>query len=171
MPDIVVRLAEGEEAEFGELLLGACARQMLSRYVADEDGHACEVPSNLARRIESAVVDEIRSQAREVVPEIVERVLATGVVRTDAFGYGRGETRSVADVIAEQVKDGLVHSSGRRGPSVLEQMIRDEVDRAFKEELHQTIEAAKAPVLAAVREKAAGVFEEALRAALPKGRA
>lgn len=166
MPEIVVRLTDGEDREFGDLLVRACARQMLERYAADEDGDEYSVPSPLADRIKSAVVEVIHEQAAAAAPGIVEKILAAGVVETDRYGYGRGEAKPIAEIVADQVRQ-EVRTGSHRGETALERLIREEVTKQFHGEMKAAIDEAKRPVLDAIREQATGVFENAMRDALP----
>lgn len=166
MPRIVVELTPGEESAFGDDLLRMCARQMLARYVTDEDGEQTTSPTELARKLEAAIVAEIQTQAREAAPGIVERILADKVVTTDRWGSREGE-KPVAELIAEQVKrEAYDGQSGRRGEGVLAKLIRDEVERQFAGELREALQAAKAPLLEAVREQFGETLDQAMRKAV-----
>jgi hypothetical protein len=72
----------------GDAIIEAAARQLLSWTSYGPDGEEGEVPTELARRIQKAVLDEIQEQARAATPGIVATMLEEGVRRTDSWGEG-----------------------------------------------------------------------------------
>jgi hypothetical protein len=156
-----------EIANFEDRIIEAAARQLLSSVSYDEDGDERRYRSELGRKIEAAMVETIREQAREAAPDVARSMLEQGVPRTDRWGDStHGTPMSLRAVIGEEVKANLVADNGHRGPGVLRQIISSEVEKAMRAELAQVVADAKKPVLDAVRKEAAGAIEKALANAL-----
>ena len=154
------------QEEFAQKVVDAAASQMLTQLTYDpDDGTEYRTGSFLAREIESAVLGVIREQARSLVPQIAEAVLAEGVTPTDSYGYAKGGKRPLGTVIAEEISAALNgRGSGFSQKNLLQQLIHDEVDRKLKGELSSALEEAKRVVIGAVSDQAV----EALRGALVK---
>lgn len=146
---------EIDEREFVEAVVQAAAEKMLEDKVGVDR-------AVLARRIERKVESAVREEAQAAAPGIVQRILADRVIQTNEYGYPHGEGKPVAAVIADQVKKELAHSNGRRGPTVLDKLIRDEVDRALAGELKDTLDQAKRIVTDAVSERAISELRKSL---------
>lgn len=154
--------------EFQEQVVAQAARQMLQRYVYDEDGNQGVTSSELARRIENTIADAIREQARKAAPKVAEEVLERGTQKTNNWGDPDGPKVPLSTVIAEEVyrhlRDG---QTGRSGPGVLELMLKREVERALREELHEALDEARAKVVAAVKDEATKALAKAIDDTLP----
>ena len=167
MPQITVTLANHEDEQFGELVIGACARMLLSRYVADEDGGERRISTELQRRITEEILGVIREEARAAAPGIAEKILAGEIPQTDTYGYAHG-SKTIAEVIATEVKQQLQHRSGRRGEGVLDKLIREEVQRQLRTELKEVLDAAKREVAEALGKEAREALTGAIGRALPE---
>jgi hypothetical protein len=167
VPSIEINLTEKDMAELTpENLLRACADQVLSRYVLDDEGELLKQSSKLRQDLEAIVSSEIRGAATAIAPDIARSILADKVVQTDNFGYARGEPKSVASIIAEQVASTLQPRSGRGGPGVLDKLIREEVDRQVKGELKDALDAAKKVVTDALADRVVPELRKALAAGI-----
>jgi len=101
---------------------------------------------------------ELRDEEiREQVKPIVAAAIAAPVQRTDGYGAPIGEPVPLADLIVKEANTTLAkRDSYDRGSSTfVVKIIRDEVERVFKNELSATITAEKAKVKAIVQAKAA----------------
>lgn len=170
MPEINVTLGDHEDAQFGELIIGACARQLLTRYLSDDEGSAYAHPTELQRRIQDEVLNVIREEARAAAPGIAEKILAGEVPQSDGYGYASGRSKSIAEVIADEVKGQLRHGSGRQGESVLDKLIREEVQRQLRTELKDVLDAAKREVAEALGKEAREALTGAIQRALPEAK-
>lgn len=168
MPEVTVTLTDHEHQEFGELVIGACARQLLSRYVSDDEGNEYRHPTELQRRIQDEIEGLIREEARAAAPGIAEKILAGDVPQQDRYGYSSGRSLTVAQVIADEVKRELTHRGGQRGVSVLDKLIREEVQGQLRKELKDVLDAAKAEVAQALAKEAREALTGAVRRALPE---
>jgi hypothetical protein len=167
MPEITVALPEMDSDSFTQDVINAAARQLLTRYSYDEDGDPHAIPTELSRRLREHMEDVIREQAKEFAPIVAATILEEGVKETNTWGDATGRSRPLKSVIADEVKKELSHSNGRRGEGVLNMMIREEIQKQLRGELHAMVEQAREPILAAMREEATAVFERAMRKALP----
>ena len=151
------------EDEFLDQVLDRAAAQLLMRYAPSDD----RGNEQLGQRIERAVVDEIREQARVAAPGIVAKILEQKVVQSDLYGVRVGEPKAIGEVIADQVKRTLQHPSGSRGDGVLDRLIREEVDRALARELKGALDEAKGIVFAKLTTNVATELRKALSASIP----
>lgn len=154
--------------EFHERVVAEAAGQMLRRYVRDEDGDECAMPSELARRIEKTVVGTIEQQARDAAPNVAEEILARGVRRTNNWGDATGDLVPLSTIVAEEVLKHLrTDSSGRGGESALRAMLNQEVQKVVRAELQEALDEAKAKVVAAVKDEATNALAKAIDDMLP----
>jgi len=109
--------------------------------------------------------EEIRAA---VAPEI-EAALSKPLRKTNQYGEATGADTTLREMIGEEVRKQLAAPADRydRKETVLQRVIKEEVDRALTDELKTALAAGKSEVLAAVRKRGTEVIEEAVRKALP----
>lgn len=170
----VVNIALPDSEAMADRVAEEAAKQLLTEWGTDPDGDEYTVRSQLAQRIEAAVVDTIKAQASELVPQIAKDVLDRGVQPTDSYGFTTSrEPKSVGQVIAETVIADLSVSRGTsfgRNRSLLEEMIHKEVEQALRTELKEAMDNAKRIVAEAVTESATKALREAVIRGLPEVR-
>lgn len=153
--------------DFEEKVIAACARQLMSSVSYDEDGDERRYRSELGRKIEAAMVETIKEQARGAAPDVARELLDSGVQRTNTWGDAEGPRVKLSTIVADEVRNTLRDGgSGRNGPGVIKQLITSEVERQLRDEFKEAIAEAKAPILELVRAEAAGAIERALRTSL-----
>lgn len=170
MPSISVNLTEGEEAEFGEALVEACARQMLNDYFyMDQDSEGFKVEkSSLARQIQNKVVEVVREEARAAAPGIVAKMLSGEVRQSDKYGHWNGETMTVEDVVVDELKKQV---SPRRGSvtqdCVFDALIREVARDKIEGEMRETLAEAKRVIVNAMTQNAVEALKRAVSAGVP----
>ena len=121
-----------------------------------------DVKSEVSRRVKEIRDEVIREQVRPLVVEAIER----SVQATDAYGNPKGEPKTMAEVIVQTATDSLRKTDRytNGGRTLVEEFIRTEVGAAFAKELKQAADAAKAEVLAAVKERGGEVLAATISA-------
>lgn len=168
MPEVTVTLSDHEDAQFGDLIVGACAQKLLSLYVSDDEGNGHARPSQLQNRIQDEIMAVIREEARAAAPGIAEKILAGEVPLSDRYGYTSGRSKSIAEIVAEEAKSQLRHETGQSGKSVLDRLIREEVQKQLRTELKDVLDAAKREVAEALGKEAREALTGAVQRALPE---
>ncbi len=166
MAEIKINLENDQDRLEGRVIEEA-ARQLLQTW-RTEDGEEFTVPSKLANKIQEAVVDTIRGEARAIAPKVAEDVLAEGVQKTGTYGEPRGEKVPVRAIVADEVVKQLARGNGgvySRDAGVLEQIVEREVRKVIREELQESLDEAKNLVATAVGAEA----QKALAVSLAKG--
>jgi hypothetical protein len=156
------------EGDITTAVIEECARKLLKAYVYgygedSEDGH--EVSTPLERRLTDMILEEVREQARAAAPDVAATMLEQGIQRYGGFGELRGEPVTLREVVAEEIAK-QVQGHSRNGPGVLEKLIQEQVKVLLRKELLETVEAAKVPLLEAVRTEAESVLAAAMKKAL-----
>lgn len=161
--------AELDAPELMDRIVEAAARQALRTLTAPgPEGEQSEVPTDLGRRIEDTIRDEIREQAAAAAPKVAEQILDEGVQRVDRWGSATGEPTPLRNIVAEQVRATLADGqTGQRGPGVLALMIEREVSQQVRGELQGALDEAKAKVAAAVGAEAVTALKEAIGRSMP----
>lgn len=122
-----------------------------------------DVKSEVGRRVREIRDEEIR---RQVAP-LIEEAIAKSVQETDSYGNPKGEPRTMAEIIVAEAKTALSKPKdpyARNKGTLVEEFVRAEVAAAFTKELKQAADAAKAEVLAAVKERGAEVLASTISA-------
>lgn len=117
--------------------------------------------SELRARVRAITDDEIR----EAIRPVIEKAMPTLLQRTDSFGHPIGQPVSLADVIVETARKELGQPSdryNREGGTVMQKILREEIQRALREELQKTLAQARSEVLAAVKDQGAQVLTETI---------
>lgn len=142
-----------------DVVIGEVSRQLLSRIFGDPFTGAV-----------SKRVSEIRdSEIRERVIPLVEEAIAGPVTPTNTFGEARAgaESTTLREEIVRIANEYLTKPGGdsfssRGRQTVLQAFIEGEVKRVVDKELREALDAAKAEVAAAVREKGAEVLTKTI---------
>ena len=96
------------------------------------------------------VVEEIRKElVREALAPIVAEAVAAPLQRTNSWGEPAGEPVTMTTVIVGEVRKYLqepADSYRRENGTILQKLIRDEVQKAFAAEVKAAVEAARAAV-------------------------
>ena len=166
--DTSIRVSLPKE-EFLSQVVQEAARQLLTTHGADPYGEPYEGQSPLARRIEEEVTSVIRAQARELTPQIAEKVIEQGVQRTNNWGDPQGTIVPLSTVIAEEItrtlRDG---ESGRTGQGAVSKIISREVEKQINNELKAALDEAKQKVMQAVTDRATAALQQAIKETLPE---
>lgn len=161
-----------EDQSIDEAIVEAAAHELLQRREPrDPDAHGKDRPSTLEmrimRRVREVQDEEIRAQVRPLVAE----ALVKPIQKTGSFGDPIGEPMMLRDhIIAEAQKLWTQTVQGgtgraRTSETVLQTMVREEVEKAFANELRQVIAEARGDVLEAVKATGAEVLTETLERA------
>jgi hypothetical protein len=144
----------------GGTLLGLIVNATAARLVSDLKREPA-YPS-LKDRVSAIRDEEIRMQLAPVVEESV----TASVQPTDSFGAPKGEARTLREIILDAAKKELTapreRDYGRGRETLVQYVIRTEVDRHITNELQAAIKEAKAEVVKAVREKGSEVLTETI---------
>lgn len=123
------------------------------------------------RRVVSIGDEEIR----EALKPIVAQALDETIQQTDAFGTPRGQKQSLREIIVRKAVEELQKPRERQGgrygqmETLIQQLIRTEVETALANDLRAEIHGAREKVLAAVAEQAGEIIAETV-AKLAEGR-
>jgi len=117
------------------------------------------------KTLRARVLDLRNEEIREQVKPIVAAAIAAPVQRTNSYGSPVGEPVPLTELIVKEARDVLTKRDGygRDSLTLVQKIIRDEVDRAIKHELADIVAEEKAKVVAAVRAKAADLIATAVR--------
>lgn len=164
---LTIPIPEIEDFE-GKIVQAAVHHLLYETVVGDgEEPDGYTISTSIHTRLQKEIVATIKEQAREQTPKVVEQILAGSVSLTDDYGYDRGKSKTVTELIAETVKDEAYNgNTGRRGGGVLAGMIQEEVRKQFRGELKEAVDSAKSPLLEAVREEAVRAIEMTMANAL-----
>ncbi|WP_066360300.1 hypothetical protein [Herbidospora mongoliensis] len=113
-------------------------------------------------------IKEIRNeQIQAAVKAEIITALSEPFQITNSYGQPTGEPTTLRAVIAEMAGKALDRQPDRYSSNTktLREILTEEVNKAFKAELVQVIEAEKARIVAQMREKAAALIAEAALAA------
>lgn len=163
--NIEVDLGDDQDA-LREKLIKAAARQLLIQVSPYSDGE--ERFTELGRGLRDDVVREVKAEVQKAVAPAVEAALAEGVQLTDQYGSPKGEKVPLRNLIVEEATKalkGAVEYRDRRRESVVEQVVRAEVDKALSEELRSVVREEREKVVEVVRGKAAQIVTEAVERA------
>lgn len=163
--DISVDLGR-DVAEIRERIIREAAISLLrevSPYDPDSR-HFTKLGHELRAEISAAIRDEVQ---RAVAPA-VKAALAEGVQRTDTYGAPTGPKVTLRQVIVDEAVKALarkveVRDNYGRSESVIQQVVRDEVQRAVADDLKGVIKVEREKVKAAVRGKAAEILTESVQ--------
>lgn len=126
------------------------------------------VAHQVAQVIASQLKNEVGNKVLAIVSELataqaeglVRKVLSGPIRLTDSYGMPKGEPKTLMELVSEQA--GKILSQPRddrynydRKVTLVQQLIRDEVDKAFAGELKPVIDAAKKQAKDAVKNRAA----------------
>lgn len=152
--------AEGTEVSerqtLEDIVIGEAARLLVNQAKAGRDS----LFDSLTARVR-ALRDE---QIRLALAPVIQEALDGPIQKTNSFGEPlTGQTTTLRDEILTEARSMLKATSVRsdlrsQEASPLQKIIRDEVGSALTKELKAEVDAAKAEVLAAVREKGAEVL-------------
>lgn len=114
----------------------------------------------------AAAVEAVKTEAAAVVRE----ALAEGVQLTDTWGQPQGPRVSLRDLILDEVRKYLAEKPPRPGygdrerPGGFAELLRTAVTDGLRKELADEIKAARAEVAAKVRERAAEILGDVVKA-------
>jgi predicted RNA binding protein with dsRBD fold (UPF0201 family) len=121
-----------------------------------------ESKSAFRQRVSAITDEEIRDAIR---PAIVE-ALTGAVQKTDAWGEPKGEPKTLREQIVEGATAALnvkrEHAYNRR-ETLVEYIVREEIERAIRKELSAEMDKAKKQVTDAIKEQGAEVLAEAVK--------
>lgn len=127
-----------------------------------------EMVKQARRGIEKAVLDEVRTAVADEVRDIVAETLAAPVQKTTEWGSPVGEAKPLSQLIIEQAQDALRKPELRDGysrgtqPTMVQRIISNEIEKAFKAELQGYVKEAQQAAVAAVKASAAEVIGESI---------
>lgn len=144
--------------------------RFVSSSLQQEIVHAAslEMVKQARKGIEKAVLDEVRSAVSEQVALIVTETLTSPVQKTTEWGAPVGEAKPLAQLITEQAQDALRKPELRDGysrgnqPTMVQRIIANEIEKAFKAELQAHVKEAQQAAVAAVKASAAEVIGESI---------
>lgn len=158
---------DGEAGTFADYVADLAAQRLMT----GED--ARQATGEYRRRALTIADEEIREQLKPVIAEALD----AAVQRTTGFGDPRGEPKTLREVIVEAALEQLRKPQGdgfggtRRGETLVQSIIRSEVQVALASELKAAVASARTEVLAAVSEKASEVIGETIMRAAEGRRA
>lgn len=156
LTDVLRQYKYDEEVNTVEaILLDMAAKQLLNRTLDNEAKH------QLAVRVR-----EIRDlNILEQIQPLVAEAIAQSVQRTDGYGKPVGEPVTIADevvrVATEHLRSGGTPHSGR-SKTVIQSLIESEVERVISREFKASLDAGKAELSAALKERGAQVLSETI---------
>lgn len=171
---IVVEIDLDEPEQMKEKIVAEAVNQLLKvwKHGYNEEGEYNDndyrIDSPLANNIKKAVVAEIRDEVGRRVPEFFDKLLERQVQLTDEYGYHTGREKHVEELIVDEVNRKLNGSNNGRGNSLVASLIKKEVEDQLTKDIKDAIDVAKAPIIEAVRVKAADIFTQAVVASLGK---
>lgn len=144
--------------------------RFVSSSLQQEIVHAAslELVKQARKGIEKAVLDEVRNAVAGKVEEVVTETLAAPVQKTNEWGSPVGDAKPLAQLISEQAQDALRKPELRDGysrgaqPTMVQRIIADEIEKAFKTELQAHVKEAQQSAVAAVKASAAEVIGESI---------
>ena len=149
--------------------LGAFAKDVWND---DEESYHNEVAGLVASRIARGLQDEIaksvRSRIDSEVESIVREHLEGNVSQVSEWGSVVGQAKPLRDLIGEAVEAALRKPELRDGYSrsgsttMVQRIIANEVEKAFKAEVKDHVKEAQAAAVAAVKASAAEVIAETI---------
>lgn len=152
---------EVEPVSLGEMVVAG----IVERLVADMKRDATDYRD---------AVREAREAAREAVTNeagaLVKKALTEGVQRTNTWGEAQGEKVTLRDLILDEIRKYLDEKPPRPGysererPGGFAELLRHEVTAGMQKELAEEIKAARAQVAAKVRERAAELIGDVVKA-------
>jgi hypothetical protein len=151
-----------------EAIIEEAARQLLVTVTPYTDG--VEVPTKLAASVREDMSRAVRAEVEKVIGPAVAAALEEGVQLTDTYGSPRGPRMTLREVIIAEAKKVLerkieVRDNYGRSETVVQQIIRDEVQRALADDLKDAVREERDRVQAAVREHAANIITESVQRA------
>lgn len=170
-----------------EITLTLDIDQHLARHVGyDEDGESVQQPTTIedvvigmaARQFVAGldtdtrqrVNERVRAITDETIREQIAPLITAAIVRsvqpTDRLGNPKGDAKTMAEVIIDAAEKTLRKSSdaySRKG-SLVDEFIKAEVGATFQRELKAAADAAKAEVVAAIKEKGSEVLAQTITA-------
>ncbi|MEV1294476.1 hypothetical protein [Pseudonocardia sp. NPDC049635] len=150
--------------------LGDAVTEALARQLRDEMERSMR--SDLTDVLRD-IRDEVRTAAREQAQAMVREALTGEVRRTNHWGepVDGGETRTLRDLIQDDVKaflsepdhsrDRFPRDQERKGG--FRELLREEVHDALRKELRESIQAAREQVAQVVRDNAAQLIGDAVK--------
>lgn len=144
-----------------EVIAARAAHQLLQNETREES------TADFRRRVRSITDDMIREKLEPLVAE----ALSGGIQPTNRFGEAKGEPITLREYIVEFVKKHSADPSRdswgdrRRGETLVQMLIRTEMEQAFKKELSATMKAATEAAKKVVQDEAASVIRQAIERA------
>lgn len=167
--NIDVDLAQDVDA-LRSTIVKAIAQQVLYGVSYDEDYEPHSIPTQISRELRDVMAKAVRDEAEKAVGPAVQAALAEGVQLTNQYGEARGDKVPLREVIVDEAKKALgkkieIRDNYGRSESMIQQIVRDEVQRAMADDLKEVIKAEREKVQLAVREQAAAIITESVRRA------
>lgn len=124
------------------------------------------VADKIAKTIEADIRAAVQQRVEAEVASQVEKILAGPIVRTNSYGEPiSGPAKSLREMVTEEATKELTKSRGSgydRNPSVLDRVIKGQVEQVLAKELNDEIARAKAEVKGAVHGKVSDVITDAI---------
>jgi hypothetical protein len=149
-----------EPPEVEPIDLGSLVVEHISRTLIEE----------VRRDIRTEVVKAVSPAIKAEVTAVVREALAGTVQRTNSWGQAEGEPATLRDLILAEVTAWLGEKPPRSGYNDREReggfraLLRHEVTEALRNDLRETITAARADVAAKVRDSAAEIIGSVVKA-------
>lgn len=158
----------GNIESMGTSIVEEAARQLLGTYYTTDDGGRAERPNALSRSLTKKVDDAVAGYVKDIAEAYCREILATGVPSSGSYGQPLrdGSTTTIAELIRERLSKELTQRSsirsGSDGRSVLDNVMREQVERVLQRELGDEVKAAKAKVRDAIATEASKIFTDAI---------
>lgn len=152
---------EVEPVSLGEMVVAGIVDRLTGDIKRDADSYRDAV-----REARDAANEAVKAEAAA----LVKRALAEGVQRTNTWGEPQGEKVTLRDLILDEIRKYLDEKPPRPGYSERErpggfvELLRHEVAAGMQRELAEEIKAARAQVAAKVRERAAELIGDVVKA-------
>lgn len=149
-------------------IIKRAAVHMLQQVSPYGDGDECF--TSLGRDMRGEITKAISAEVQKIVGPAVAAALDEGVQRTDTYGSPVGPKLTLREVIVDEAQKVLakkieVRDNYARSESVIEQVVRSEVQRTLVDELKAEIKAESERVKKVVREQAAAIVTESVQRA------
>ena len=126
------------------------------------------VAKQLAASLQKDIAKAVHEQIMAHVETIVRETLENPVQKMSAWGEPTGERSSLRDMIGKACDDALKKPELRDGytrgqqPTMVQRIIANEVEKAFKAELQTHVKEAQKAAISAVKANAAEVISETI---------
>lgn len=171
MPKVTLEVEIPEDGDFRAAVIDAAVNRLLYGVSVDGEGYPHQIPSQLQKDIRTRYDEVIVALASAHAPKIYEELMELPVQSYNDWGDPIDRV-SPKDTVKDKIRKAVENQLTRRrsgfhdGPTVLEGIIKEQVERTLKKELEAEVTAAKQQILKAVRDEAADVLTTALQRAV-----